>query len=198
MSQLDPKIQKILALPVDEAAKSLLGCELVRNIDEREVRLRIVEVEAYDQDDEASHAYGGKRQRNSTMFGPAGHLYVYFTYGMHYCCNIVTGVEGYGSGVLIRALEPIDSIDFLETKHGTRGVLATNGPAKLCRTLGIDLAMNGHDLSQPPLRLVFGTLQNDEKIASSPRVGISKAIDRRRRFFIVGNPYVSKSSKPKV
>lgn len=178
--------------PVDEAAQLLVGCTLQRQINDTFVHVRIVEVEAYDQDDEASHAFGGKRKRNATMFRSAGHLYVYFTYGMHYCCNIVTGKEGVGSGVLIRAVEPIEGMDVIESRRGMSGVNTTNGPAKLCQALGIDMSMNGHDLYDAPLKLFTGELGKNEKITSSPRIGISKARDIRRRFFIAGNSYVSR------
>ena len=104
------KFPDFLESSADEVAKKLLGCELERQLDGGTIRVRIVETEAYDQDDEASHAFGGKRKRNATMFGPAGNLYVYFTYGMHYCCNIVAGHEGYGAGALIRAVEPVAGV----------------------------------------------------------------------------------------
>lgn len=181
-----------LDIPVDEVAQLLLGCELERQIERRAVRVRIVETEAYDQDDEASHAYGGMRQRNVTMFGPSGYLYVYFTYGMHYCCNIVTGRSGYGSGVLVRAVEPVVGRELLESRRGMAGVNATNGPAKLTQALGIDLQMKGHDLRLPPLRLYAGNLRPGEQIASSPRIGISRAQESLRRYYIAGNTYVSK------
>lgn len=181
-----------LTAPVDEVARRLLGCVLERQIDGRLVRVRIVETEAYDQDDEASHAYGGERQRNATMFGEAGHLYVYFTYGMHHCCNIVTGKRGYGSGALIRAVEPIEGLELLEARRGVIGANITNGPAKLTQALGVDLAMNGHDLRTAPLKLVSAALRPGEVVASSPRIGISKAKHAKRRYFIVDNPYLSR------
>lgn len=178
--------------PVDVVAQKLLGCELVRKIDGQTIRVRIVETESYDQDDEASHAYGGERKRNRVMFGPAGHLYVYFTYGMHYCANVVTGQKGYGSGVLIRAVEPIEGIELIETRRGVTGKNATNGPAKLTKALGIDFGLLGHDLHEMPLQLETGTLRDDEAIVTSPRIGISKARDIHRRFYIAHNPYVSR------
>ena len=92
-----------LDVPAEEAARRLLGCDLISKVDGRLVRVRIVETEAYDQVDEASHAFNGRTNRNDAMFKSAGHMYVYFTYGMHYCCNIVCGPEGFGSGVLVRA-----------------------------------------------------------------------------------------------
>lgn len=178
--------------PVDTVAQKLLGCELEREIDGQTVRVRIVESESYDQDDEASHAFGGERIRNATMFKESGHLYVYFIYGMHYCCNVVTGPVGYGSGVLIRAVEPVVGADFLEQRRGITGVNATNGPAKICLALGIDLRMNGHNLRQPPMQLRLGSLQRGEVIVASERIGITKARDAHRRFYIKDNPYVSR------
>lgn len=176
---------------VDEAAKQLLGCFLESEIGGDKVKVRIVETESYDQDDEASHAYGGMRKRNAVMFSKPGSLYVYFTYGMHYCCNVVTGPEGYGSAVLIRAVEPIIGTKIIEERRGRSGSLATNGPAKLCQALGIDLDMNGHDLRLSPVRLIIGNLREGESIATSPRIGISKAKDDHRRFYIKDNGYVS-------
>lgn len=179
--------------PVDEVAARLLGCILERNIDRRTVRLRIVETEAYDQEDEASHTFRGETKRNATMFGAAGYMYVYFTYGMHYCCNVVTGPAGHGSGVLIRAAEPLDSNDFLESRRRSTGVNITNGPAKLCQALGVDVMMNGHDLRLAPMRLIAGELGKNEAVVMSPRIGISKAKDIHRRFYIKDNPYVSRT-----
>ena len=184
-----------LTQPVDLVAQRLLGCQLVRQIDGQEVTVRIVETEAYDQDDPASHAFRGETSRNRVMFGDSGHLYVYFTYGMHYCCNVATGPAGHGSGVLIRAIEPLDGLDLLEHRRGLTGVNVTNGPGKLCQALGIDLTMNGHDLHLPPLVLTEASLQPEETITQSPRIGISKATDLLRRFHITGNRYVSRGPK---
>lgn len=185
--------------PVDVVAQKLLGCVLEREINGRIVRVRIVETESYDENDEASHAFGGKRTRNAVMFGKPGHLYVYFTYGLHHCCNIVTGPAGYGSGVLIRAVEPIPGESdrgalavLSENRHGLSGVTLTNGPGKLTQALAITLALNGHDLRHAPLRLMSGRLTPTETIATSPRIGISKARDVHRRFYIVDNAYVSR------
>ena len=182
-----------LTEPVDDVARKLLGCVLEREVDGRIVRVRIVETESYDQDDEASHAYRGQTARNATMFKAAGHLYVYFTYGMHHCCNIVTGREGRGSGVLIRAVEPLDNIEYIEEKRGMTGVNITNGPGKVAQALGIDRRLDGHDLRMSPIKLVAGSLRPGEIIGTSPRIGISKAKDVHRRFFIAGNPYASRS-----
>lgn len=181
-----------LDLPAEEVANKLLGCYLERQIDGQIIKVRIVEVEAYDQGDEASHAYGGKTRRNAVMFGSSGHLYVYFTYGMHYCCNIVTGSVGYGAGVLIRAVEPIGGVEIIENKRSATGPSATNGPAKLCQALSIDFALRGHDLHNFPLKLSVGYLKSEETIASSVRIGISKAQSLKRRFFIQNNLFVSR------
>lgn len=173
-----------LARPSVEVAPRLLGCILQREINGQILAGRIVETEAYDQTDAASHSYKGKTPRTDVMFGPAGHLYVYFTYGMHYCCNVVTGQPGEGSAVLIRALEPLEGQALPRT---------TNGPAKLCQALGIDKSLNGHDLSQPPLELILRPPLKTEDIVQTTRVGITKAKDAPLRFYIKGNPHVSKA-----
>ena len=127
-------------------ARKLLGCYLVRELRDETVRVRIVETESYDQADAASHSFNGQTARTDVMFGEAGHLYVYFTYGMHYCCNVVTGKLGGGAAVLIRAVEPVKGTEILELSRGKKGVEVTNGPAKLCQALSIDKDLNGHDL----------------------------------------------------
>jgi DNA-3-methyladenine glycosylase len=181
-----------LETDVVTAAKRLLGCVLERDIDGETVSVRIVETEAYDQTDAASHSYKGKTPRTDVMFGPAGHLYVYFTYGMHYCCNIVVGEKGYGAAVLIRAVEPLRGDEIIEKNRGGRhGVERTNGPAKLCQALEIDKKLNGHDLSEPPLRLILQSPLKLHDIQSSQRIGISQAKDTPWRFYIRDNPYVS-------
>ena len=166
-----------------EVAPKLLGCILERGIDGHILRGRITEVEAYDQTDVASHSYRGKTERTAVMFGPAGHMYVYFTYGMHYCCNVVVGEEGYGAAVLIRAVEPLDGEEImLENRNGRGGTELTNGPAKVCQALGIDKRFNGHDLSCAPLRLLPGKPVNSDGITVTPRIGISQAKDVLWRF----------------
>lgn len=175
------------------AAMRLLGCLLVADIEDRPVRLRIVETEAYDQSDAASHSYKGKTQRTEVMFGPAGRLYVYFTYGMHYCCNVVVGEEGHGAAVLLRAAEPLDPAPVLSARrNGRTGVELTNGPAKLCQALNIMKAMNGHDLSRPPLQLRIMPSLPPREIIQTGRIGIREAQDVPWRFYIKNNPYVSK------
>lgn len=181
-----------LAVPAEDAAKRLLGSELVRTIRGRTIRVRIVETEAYDQDDEASHTFRGQTARNSAMFKSAGHLYVYFTYGMHYCANIVCGKEGFGAGVLIRAVEPLEGVEVIEKRRGVSGKNATNGPGKAAQALGLDLALNGHDLSLPPVELIRKAPVPSSRISSAKRIGISKGVHALRRFYIADNPYVSK------
>ena len=177
----------------DEAsivAPRLLGCVLERTIDGQTVRVKIVETEAYDQTDVASHSYKGRTQRTDVMFGPSGHLYVYFTYGMHYCCNVVVGPDGYGAAVLIRAVEPIEGKDFLEQRRSRSGADATNGPAKLCQALGIDKRLNGHDLRTGELRLIPVDAVPTTGITHTIRIGISRGKDVPWRFYLTDNPYV--------
>jgi len=175
-----------------QAAKRLLGCVLERELDGTVVRCRIVETEAYDQTDAASHSYKGRTPRTDVMFGPAGYLYVYFTYGMHYCCNVVVGSEGEGAAVLIRAVEPLEGEEALQRRRpGKTGKELTNGPAKTCQALGIDRQMNGHDLRQRPLRLVIVPPLKEEDVVVTPRIGIKQAVDVPWRFYSKDNPYVS-------
>lgn len=176
-----------------EVAPRLLGCWLVRELAGKLLVARIVETEAYDQTDAASHSYHGKTTRNGVMFGQSGHLYVYFTYGMHHCCNVVTGPADHGSAVLVRAVEPIEGESEMRmNRHGLEGITVTNGPAKLCQALQIDTALNGHDLHAPPLQLVFQPLLPVEKIVQTTRIGIRQAADVPWRFYIKDSPFVSK------
>lgn len=181
-----------LTEPVDMVAEKLLGCFLERTLDGKKILVRIVETEAYDQEDAASHSFRGRTARNDVMFKEGGHLYVYFTYGMHYCANVVTGEAGYGSGVLIRAVEPIEGVDVIEERRGQKGVAVTNGPGKICQALNIDRTLGGHNLRQKPLQLLQGELLPGEAVVKTTRIGITKETDRVRRYYIAGNPYVSK------
>ncbi|MCB8915394.1 MAG: DNA-3-methyladenine glycosylase [Thermoleophilales bacterium] len=183
---------EFLAEPADLVAEKLLGCFFERTIGQQRLLARIVETEAYDQDDAASHSHRGRTARNEVMFGPSGRLYVYFTYGMHYCSNVVTGEDGHGSGVLIRAAEPVEGISKMEKLRGLEGRNLANGPAKLCQALGIDLQLGGHDLRKDPLRLLEGGLLPGENTTRTTRIGISKARHLLRRHYITGNPYVSR------
>ncbi|MEO5691287.1 MAG: DNA-3-methyladenine glycosylase [Candidatus Saccharimonadales bacterium] len=177
----------------DEVARQLLGCELHRYIDNELIRVKIVETESYDQTDQASHTYNGQTARNSVMFGEAGFLYVYFTYGMHYCCNVVAGEAGYGAAALIRAVEPLEGGQLMERFRNKTGVSVSNGPAKLCQSLMIGKSFNGHDLRQVPLTLIQATPVHDTDVVNTTRIGISRAQDELKRWYIKDNPYVSKA-----
>jgi DNA-3-methyladenine glycosylase len=172
------------------AARSLLGAVLTRG----PVAVRVVEVEAYDgPTDPASHTYNGKTQRNRVMFGPAGHLYVYFTYGMHHAANVSAGPEGRGSGVLLRAGEVISGIEIARSRRGPRisDRDLARGPGRLTQALGITLADNGTDLFTGGEITLTSSADPVSEIEVGPRVGVSKAIDRPWRFWIAGDPCVS-------
>ncbi|RWZ78667.1 MAG: DNA-3-methyladenine glycosylase [Candidatus Microsaccharimonas sossegonensis] len=179
----------------EHAAKRLLGCILERQLGDEIVRVKIIETEAYDGTDAASHSYKRRTPRTDIMFGPAGHLYVYFTYGMHYCCNIVVGHEDVGAAVLIRAVEPIDGEATMMTFRRKTGVLLTNGPAKLCQALSIDKQLNGHSLRHSPLKLIITPPIDPSQMQKSSRIGISRAKEKKWRFYMKDNPYVSSGQK---
>lgn len=192
-----PDEWRFLERPAYEVAPRLLGCKLVRMVDGVRLAGAIVETEAYDQTDEASHSHKGKTPRTEIMFGRAGYLYVYFTYGMHYCCNVVTGKPGDGSAVLIRALMPEDGVAAMSAaRGGLSGVALTNGPAKLCQALGIGKADNGadllHGLHDASLSLELAPPVQPDDIVVSERIGISRAKDVPWRFHIKDNPFVSR------
>jgi DNA-3-methyladenine glycosylase len=183
----------LLSGSVEEVAPRILGSRLTREINGQVLTGKIVEVEAYDQADAASHSYRGRTARTDVMFGPAGFLYVYFTYGMHYCCNIVTGPPGHGAAVLIRAVEPIAGEAVMSrNRHGLTGKQLTNGPAKVCQALNIDKALNGHDLSLSPLILELDEKLSQTGIIQTTRIGITKAVDVPWRFYLKDNPFVSR------
>jgi DNA-3-methyladenine glycosylase len=178
----------------DAVARDLLGCRLISEIGGIEVGGRIVETEAYiGPQDPASHAAAriGRTSRNEPMFGPAGTAYVYFVYGMHWCFNVVTSVQGDPQAVLIRALEPEIGIARMRERRGASRNL-TNGPARLAAALAIDGRMNGHRLSDPPLRLVWAERGERESIEVSGRIGIRAAPEWPLRFFLSGHPDLSR------
>lgn len=180
--------------PAEEAARRLLGCELERAFDDGQVaRVRIVETEAYDEVDPGSHSSRGRTPRTEVMFGPAGYVYVYFTYGMHYCANVVTGPDGHGEAVLIRAVEPIDGEELLQVRRVHQsGVDLTNGPSKFCKALDIDKRLYGHDLRHPPLKLIMKPPLDDDQIVQTTRIGLTHGAETPWRFYIRDNPYISK------
>ncbi len=180
-----------------EVAPDLLGRVLERTGSDGIRRAgRIVEVEAYrGAEDAASHAYRGPTPRTQVMFGPAGHLYVYRSYGIHWCCNIVCGHDGTAAAVLVRALEPIAGLDAMYTDRpaARRDRDLASGPGKLCAALGITGDDGGRDLcgDEPsPVRLLVGDADVGA-IRRGPRVGVSAAVDELWRFWIDGNPHVS-------
>jgi DNA-3-methyladenine glycosylase len=186
-----PGLADLLDGPVLDVAPRLLGATLRHVTEQGVVAIRLTEVEAYDgPDDPGSHAYNGRTPRNSVMFGPAGRLYVYFTYGMHHCCNVVVGPPGRPSAVLVRAGEVVEGVDVAQSRRprSTMRDLA-RGPARLCEALAIDLSHNGTDLSHGPLTLTLG--QPPETPRTGPRVGLRLAADRPWRFWVDGDPTVS-------
>ena len=186
-------LPEVLNVPVEEAARRLLGAVIERTVDGEVLRARIVEVEAYDQTDPASHTFRGQSSRNASMFKAAGYAYVYFIYGMHYCLNIVAGPAEFGAGVLIRAVEPLEGeAVMVQNRRGRTGIEVTNGPSKLCEALAIDRSLDGHDISIPPLRVLLAPPLADEQVVITQRIGITKAVDWPRRFYLRDSPYVSK------
>jgi DNA-3-methyladenine glycosylase len=184
-------LRTLLTGPVLDVAPLLLGATLRHG----DVACRLTEVEAYDgPDDPGSHAYRGQTPRNAVMFGPPGHLYVYFTYGMHFCCNVVCGPEGRPSAVLLRAGEIVGGVDLA---RGRRPTARTDrdlarGPANLCQALAIGAGENGADLTRPPLTLTpTDQPAVAERIRTGPRVGLRLAADRPWRFWLAGDPSVS-------
>jgi DNA-3-methyladenine glycosylase len=192
VARLRPVRRTDLERPSTEVAPWLLGALLV--VGERVGR--IVEVEAYlGPLDEASHAYRGPTRRNATMFGPAGHLYVYFTYGMHWCANVVTGRPGDGQAVLLRALEPVAGLDAMRAARpkARRDVDLCRGPARLCEALGITGELDGADLCRRSADRLW--LARDgaapSPVVTGPRIGITKAVHHPWRFSVAGSRYVS-------
>jgi DNA-3-methyladenine glycosylase len=166
-------------LPAPIVAQKLLGMTLVRMIAGQKISGSIIETEAYEgEEDLASHARSGRTARNGVMYGPPGRAYVYFTYGMHWCLNAVTGAEGYPAAVLIRAITPLEGIQLIaQNRSGVAARNWTDGPAKLCRALSIDGTLNGAELCKDgsPLYIEEGEPAAQDKVIASPRVGIHYA-----------------------
>jgi DNA-3-methyladenine glycosylase len=183
-----PDLRDLLAGPVLEVAPRLLGAMLRHG----EVAVRLTEVEAYDgTGDPGSHAFRGRTPRNEVMFGPPGHLYVYFTYGMHFCCNVVCGPAGTPSAVLVRAGEVVDGLDLARARRPRSSDRdLARGPARLCQALGIGRAENGADLTAGSLTLAPAPVPATT-VSTGPRVGLREAADRPWRFWSTGDPTVS-------
>jgi DNA-3-methyladenine glycosylase len=186
-----PDLRSVLAGPVLEVAPRLLGAELRHTSSEGTVALRLTEVEAYDgANDAGSHAYRGPTRRNAVMFGPPGHLYCYFTYGMHVCCNVVTGLDGVASAVLLRAGEVVDGLDLARARRpGAPDRDLARGPARLCKALGIGLEHDGTDLVSGSIRLELGA--RPPAVSTGPRVGLRGDPDHPWRFWVTADPTVS-------
>ncbi|WP_427911707.1 DNA-3-methyladenine glycosylase [Ramlibacter sp. MMS24-I3-19] len=150
----------------------------------------IVETEAYDRADPASHTYSGPTPRNQAMFGPPGRAYVYRSYGIHWCLNFVCREEGHGAGVLIRALQPTHGLDVMRERRGLQDErLLCSGPGRLGQALAIEHAMNGHRLDRKPFRVLAS--DGSAVVVTGPRIGISKAVDVPWRFGWAGSRYLS-------
>ncbi|MEM1332824.1 MAG: DNA-3-methyladenine glycosylase [Actinomycetota bacterium] len=174
-----------LQRPAPEVAPTLLGKLLVSTVDGVVVAGRITEVEAYTEDDPASHTFTGRTDRNEVMFGRAGRLYVYLSYGIHRCVNVVTGPVDRGEAVLIRALDLVEGTDVARSRRGGRPDRElTNGPGKLGAALGIDLDHDGVDALSPaaPLRLLDDGTPRPTRPLVGPRIGIKKGVDTPWRF----------------
>jgi DNA-3-methyladenine glycosylase len=187
-------LRDLLTGPVDEVAPRLLGATLVSRTPEGEVALRLTEVEAYGgADDPGSHSYRGRTRRNAVMFGPPGHLYCYFTYGMHVCANVVTGGVEEPSAVLLRAGEVTDGLELARARRPRSSDRdLARGPARLCRALGIALTDDGADLGAGPITLVPPSRRAPKKaISTGPRVGLRAAADVPWRFWLTDEPSVS-------
>jgi len=175
-------------------ARDLLGRVLFYKTPDGLLAGRIVETEAYTgAADPASHAFRGPTARNAVMFGPAGHAYVYFTYGMHYCLNVTAEAPGTAGAVLLRALEPLAGVEMMRARgdHGPESRLLS-GPGKIGRAFGLSLDDNGRDFTRGPLGLAAGTAVPTREVAITRRIGISRAVDLPYRFTVVSSRSVSK------
>lgn len=192
----EPNIKAIITQPALEAAPLLLGCVLERRTAAGVIKVKIVETEAYHQDDPASHTYRGRTVRTAPMFEAGGHLYVYFTYGMHYCLNIVTGRKGIGEAVLIRAAEPLEGLEIMKRNRKLDDIRnLTNGPGKLAQALGIaSTNLSGKTVGPDTINLLGPEeMISQDQIIVSPRIGITKATEQPWRFYLSGSNFISKS-----
>lgn len=183
--------------PAQKVAKDLIGKIICRKIGKDLLSGIIVEAEAYPgKFDPASHSYIGKTKRNSALFEEGGKAYVYFTYGNHYCFNVVTGFKDRGNGVLIRAVEPLEGIEIMSKNRKIKDIFElTNGPGKLTKALDIDGKLDGENLCGEVIFIAEPISNKSYKVLSSRRIGISRNIDKLYRFYMKDNPFVSGSSK---
>jgi DNA-3-methyladenine glycosylase len=151
----------------------------------------IVEVEAYDQDDPASHSFNGRTSRNAVMFGPPGYAYVYRSYGIHWCLNLVCAEAGRAEAALVRALEPTSGLGAMRERRGLEAPRALcSGPGKLCQALAITRALDGLPLDAPPFELL--AREADTELAVGPRIGITRAVEQPWRYGLAGSPFLSR------
>lgn len=188
-------IEEILAKPAELAAPLLIGCRLRRSTAAGDIELQIVETEAYHQSDPASHTFRGLTKRTAPMFEPGGVLYIYLSYGVHYCMNIVTGQAGVGEAVLIRAAMPVVGVDIMQRNRNQTDIRnIANGPGKLCQALGItSTELSGSKIGPKTINLLAPAEKIEiNQIVSTPRIGITKAVDLPWRFYLKNSPFVSK------
>jgi DNA-3-methyladenine glycosylase len=180
--------REFFARSVHEVAPELIGCTLLVG----GVGGRIVEVEAYDGEDPASHGYAGPTERNRSMFGPPGHAYVYRSYGVHWCLNLVCDDEGKPEAALVRALEPTDGLQVMRRRRALDDErLLCAGPGRLCQALGIDGAHDGLPLDEPPFELL--PAREPAEISRGPRVGITRAAELPWRYGLAGSRFLSRA-----
>ena len=184
---MSPLGRGFFARSVHEVAPELIGCTLLVD----GVGGRIVEAEAYDSEDPASHGFRGETTRNRAMFGPPGHAYVYRSYGVHWCLNLVCGREGVPEAVLLRALEPSHGLERMRERRGLEDErLLCAGPGRLCQALGVEAAHDGLPLDAPPFALL--ATGEDVAVARGPRVGITRAAELPWRYGLAGSPFLSR------
>lgn len=187
--------RKFYGRAATEVAPDLLGRSVVRRArDGARLTARIVETEAYAADDPASHAFRGSTARNVVMFGPPGHLYVYFVYGMHFCMNVVVGRAGEGTAVLLRAAEPMEGLGEMRSRRGRERIRELcSGPARLCQALGVDRSLDGTDLVRGgDLWIEEGSPVTRDAIATGSRIGIRVGVEHDWRYLIRDDPFVSR------
>jgi DNA-3-methyladenine glycosylase len=176
---------------VHEVAPALIGVTLLVD----GVGGRIVEVEAYDQEDPASHAFRGETLRNKAMFGPPGHAYVYRSHGIHWCLNLVCDEPGRAEAVLVRALEPTHGLDAMRARRGVEAErMLCSGPGKLCQALAVTREQDGLALDCPPFELL--ARERTPPIATGTRIGLTRAVERSWRYGLRGSPYLSRPLRP--
>jgi DNA-3-methyladenine glycosylase len=179
--------REFFARTVHEVAPELIGATLLVD----GVGGTIVEVEAYDQDDPASHGFRGLTARTASMFGPPGHAYVYRSYGIHWCLNLVCAEEGRSEAALVRALEPAAGLDAMRERRGLEAARALcSGPGKLCQALGITRVLDGLPLDEPPFEL--RAREVDPPLAVGRRIGITRAVEQPWRYGLAGSPFLSR------